>query len=197
MDKYLKYIPEDWLSLIARFSDFLKKYKFIVLVLLLSGYVFFLYQNITAPSYKLYQETLKRISATKKIFSEKEKELMAKDKVAIEMKEVNSKLQNMEERFFDLNSFNEFSINALPRLIELSGAKVTTIRYEKVLKLEKGILAYPIELSFWGSFSSVMDTIEKIETNEKLIRVLNVQISRRSVSPPTVAAELKLLGYGK
>lgn len=197
MDKYLKYIPEEWLSWIARFSDFLKKYKMIVLFSFFSLYIFFLYQNITLPSYKIYQDTLKQISSIKKIFSEKEKDIMAKDKVAIEMKDINVKLQEMEEKLFDLNSFNEFSINTLPRLIELSGAKVTTIRYEKVLKLEKGIMAYPIELSFWGSFSSVMDAVEKIETNEKLVRILNIQVTRRSVSPPTVAAELKLLGYGK
>lgn len=197
MDKYLKYIPEEWLSWIARFSDFLKKYKIIVLFSFFSLYIFFLYQNITLPSYKIYQDTLKQISSIKKIFSEKEKDIMAKDKVAIEMKDINVKLQEMEEKLFDLNSFNEFSINTLPRLIELSGAKVTTIRYEKVLKLEKGIMAYPIELSFWGSFSSVMDAVEKIETNEKLVRILNIQVTRRSVSPPTVAAELKLLGYGK
>lgn len=197
MDKYLKYIPEEWLSWIARFSDFLKKYKMIVLFSFFSLYIFFLYQNITLPSYKIYKDTLKQISSIKKIFSEKEKDIMAKDKVAIEMKDINVKLQEMEEKLFDLNSFNEFSINTLPRLIELSGAKVTTIRYEKVLKLEKGIMAYPIELSFWGSFSSVMDAVEKIETNEKLVRILNIQVTRRSVSPPTVAAELKLLGYGK
>lgn len=197
MDKYLKYIPEEWLSWIARFSDFLKKYKMIVLFSFFSLYIFFLYQNITLPSYKIYQDTLKQISSIKKIFSEKEKDIMAKDKVAIEMKDINVKLQEVEEKLFDLNSFNEFSINTLPRLIELSGAKVTTIRYEKVLKLEKGIMAYPIELSFWGSFSSVMDAVEKIETNEKLVRILNIQVTRRSVSPPTVAAELKLLGYGK
>jgi hypothetical protein len=171
MDKYLKYIPENWLSVIGFVSDLFKRYKFILLTVFFCFYIYIIYSKVVSSSYGLYQYKLTAIAQAKKIFAKEEKEIMSKDKIASEVMQVNAALQSINEKFFDLKSFNEYSINTLPRIIESTGSKVLIIRYEKILKLEKGLIGFPMELSFWGSFSAAMDAIETLENNEKLIRI--------------------------
>jgi len=179
---------EDQIDLFRKYQRYIYLGVSIILsIYLLVGTIF--------PPLDTYQGKKQELRAYKKALVRKQDEVLYKDHVEKELARLQEQLVKTEARFFSENEFNEFSINVLPKIASSFRNKVKSIHYRPVKGVKGKVAIYPLKIVIEGNFFGLINFFNELENFSKIVKVSNVKISRRSVSPLQLGSEFECEAY--
>jgi hypothetical protein len=174
-----------------RIDVFRKYQRYVYIVLLVLTAIYLIFGKIV-PSYGTYLDNSKRLRTYTKIFKEKQKEVLDKENIAIELSRLKSLINEKKQLFFSTNDYHEFSINKLPLLCDQFGTKLLSIQYSEPKITASQLKLYQINLTLNGKFENIMNLLEILETFEKVIKVETLSLSRKSINPVIISTKVTL-----
>ncbi len=172
--------------------DFIRatqKYFYMGLLALLALALFI---ELISPTWARIRAEKKQVAQYRNALEQKQKQVSNKKKVAVTLKDWEDKLREKENQFFSSSEFDEFTIYMLPELAAKHGAKIQSVNYGTTKVDQQGITAVPIQLEISGTYKGIANLIDEVEGFEKIAQVSQVQISRRSLDPFELRAQVAI-----
>lgn len=176
--------------------DVFRKYQRYVYSILIALIALYLVVGKLIPKYTTYRENSKKLRTFTAIFKEKQKEVLDKENIAKELLRLKELVQEKKQAFFSVNDYNEFAINQLPQLCAQFGTKLSSIQYKDPVTTPSQLKLYTVDLILEGSFESIMNLIDALESHEYVIKVDSLDLSRKSINPVIISSKLTLGIYG-
>lgn len=151
-----------------------------------------LFLELISPTWGRIRAENKQISQYRNALAEKQAQVSNKKKVVVTLKDWEDKLADKENQFFSDSEFDEFTIYMLPEMAVKYGAKIQSVNYGTVKVDKQGISAAPITLEIAGNYRGIVNLVNDLEHFEKVIQVNQVQISRRSLDPFELRAQIQM-----
>jgi Tfp pilus assembly protein PilO len=183
---------------IDRYEDklnLIRKYQKYVYLLIFFIALYYLYILLIQPKTKIMKEQLANISTYEKVLAEKRASLSERGKIEKALEELKQQLIQKEKEFFSENNFEDFTINTLSHMAWSYDIKLNTIQFQREELVEDNIYMIPLIIKFDASFQSLLNFYQDLEKFDRIIKIGDVQISRKSVNPTRLNIGMTIYTY--
>jgi hypothetical protein len=173
-------------------KDFVKRiqiYLFIVILIFLSGYIYF---SSIAPKLKKYISITKLTKKYRLIIDKKQETVLDKFKATKTRELMQEEIVDLEKAFFKDKEYNKFWISILPLIVEMGGCEIRSVACKKEQVVGRGIFAQEVIIDIVGDFFSILGVIASLENYEKTIKVLDVDCFKHAMDKGAVKLRANL-----
>jgi len=179
---------EDKFDLIRRYQ----KYFYIGVILLIGIYLYLTLITSKLNGIKANTETLKKFES---VLGQKKAMVKEQENIERVLKGLQLTLIEKENDFFTDEAFKEFSLNILPQLASKARVEIESVDYVKGYLKEKSIWVYTLNVRLNCNYQKLLDFVKLIEQYSKIIQVSGITITRKSLNPLVLEANLNLKAF--
>lgn len=169
------------------------RYVYAFLTLIIGLY---LCVSMVAPDFYTYKKRSKSVRLFEFALIEQQRQVLDADALEKEWVRLRRLIMEKERAFFTEKEALYFKDTVFPQLAESADVHINSRSYLDKRSLENGGVLYPIHVSVTASYEELMTVIASIESYEKIVKVLDLSISRLSVDPVQLSVQMTIGAYG-
>lgn len=169
-----------------------QKYVYIFLIFIISVYFYF---HLITPKLKRISTNTDTLQKFESVLEQKKAMIKEQENIERILKELQLTLIEKEHDFFTEEGFKEFSLNMLPQLASKTKVEVESVDYVKGFLKEKNIWVYTLNVRMNCNYQKLLDFIKIIEQYPKIIQVSGITVTRKSLNPLVLEANLNLRAF--
>lgn len=170
-----------------------QRYVYIVIVVLAAVMMFF---SMVLEDYKVYRKRSQELNTYKQALDVRRKKVLDKENVEKELARLKRLVEERKNIFFTEQEAEAFRIHIVHRLAESTGNKITARRFPRSVEKRGDFVVYPVSLSLEGNFQSMMAFIDTLEAYNKIVRVDQLSVSKKTVNPVSLSVKMDIGVYG-
>ncbi len=196
MEKIIRLFRQFWALDAEEKVEYFRRYQKYLYLLVVALVAIQLLLSQLLPRWLEFSRSRKDLGVYQKMLLEKQKSVLNKDNVEKELAKLKDSLTSQEAQLFTEDEFNEFAIHTVSKIAQGQGCKVSAIMYRPTQELGPLETAYPLKLRVEGSYQTLVAFCSELEHYEKVIKLTQFSISKKTVRPLILIAELDIQGYG-